>query len=132
MERITSFSLILFITLIFPLSILAQQEGPRGQYPDAIINPSWEFYSNNWLSTNLAGKGFTGVASLGDISVISLNPASLNVENKYNANVSYSYKPGIDYLPDIFTDAYLRNGHPSLSAGGGYRINENFQVGFAY
>ena len=132
MEKKTYLNLILLLVILFPLNLFAQQDGPRGEYPDAIINPHWEFFSDNWLSTNSAGKGFTGVASLNDISAISLNPASLNVENKYNANVSYSYKPGIDYLPDIFTDTYLRNGHPSFSAGGAYRINENFQVGFAY
>ena len=102
--------IITFLLFIFlSTNLFAQQDGPRDENPDIIINPYWEFYSNNWLSTNLAGKGFTGVASLGDISVISINPASLNVENKYNANVSYSYKHGIDYLPELFTYSYLRN-----------------------
>lgn len=133
MERITSLSLILFITLLFPLNISAQQGGPRILgFSDFTVNPFWEFYSENKLSTISAGKGFTGVASFGDISNISLNPASLNIEKRFNTNISYSYQSSIDYLPNFTDSEHLRNGFPSFSIGGGYRINKDLQVGLVY
>jgi len=119
--------------LLFPLNLFAQQDGPRnGEYPDYTINPSWEFYSDNKLSTISASKGYTGVASLGDISSISLNPSSLNVDKRFNMNASISYKSSFNYQPIISDDIHLKSVIPSLFVGSGYRINENFQTGLAY
>lgn len=132
MEKKTYLNLILLLVILFPLNLFAQQDGPRDENPDNTINSSWEFYSDNKLSTISASKGYTGVASLGDISSITLNPASLNVDKRFNTNASYSYKTSIDYPPNFSYNSYLRNALPSFSAGGGYRINENFQVGLAY
>ncbi|MBL7127451.1 MAG: hypothetical protein ISS16_00525 [Ignavibacteria bacterium] len=132
MEKKTYLNLIFLLVILFPLNLFSQQDGPRGEYPDAIINPYWEFYSENRLSTISGGKGYTGVASLGDMSSISLNPASLYIEKRFNTNVSYNFRTRVNYLPYFSSDDYLKNALPSLSVGGGYRINENFQTGFSY
>ena len=132
MDKKTYLNLIFLLVILFPLNLFAQQDGPLEEPTDYTINPYWEFYSDNRLSTISGGKGYTGVASLGDISSVSLNPASLNVDKKFNTNLSYSYKSSFNYLPNVSNDIHLKIFIPSLSVGGGYRINENFQVGFAY
>ena len=41
-----------------------------------------EFYSDNRISSSACGRGYTGVASTGDISSTFINPASLSLKNK--------------------------------------------------
>jgi long-subunit fatty acid transport protein len=87
------------------------------------MSPYWEFYSTNSLSSISAGKGNTGVASSGDVSLIYLNPATLNISKKFQVNAGYNLKTGTDNLSQNFY---------SFSIAGAYRLNKNFQVGLAY
>jgi len=94
------------------------------QYLDPVINPYLEYYSTNILSSISAGKGNTGVASSGDVSLIYLNPATLNISKKVQVNAGYNLKSeSRDKLSQNFY---------SFSLAGAYRLNKNFQAGFAY
>jgi len=99
---------------------------------DVIISPFWTFYSDNYLSTASLGKGYTGVGSLGDISITSLNPASLNLDKKFQIQVQYTYKTSQPWLPEVENDISLKQNLFSISAAFGYRINKSFQTGFLY
>jgi hypothetical protein len=94
------------------------------QYLDPVINPVWEYYSTNVLSAVSAGKGNTGVASSGDVGLIYLNPATLNIDKKFQVNVGYNLKSDA-------TDRLSQNFF-SFSFAAAYKINNNFQTGFAY
>jgi len=94
------------------------------QYLDYTMSSYPEYYSTNILSSISAGKGNTGVASSGDVSLIYLNPATLNINNKFQVNASYNLKS--ESSNTLSQNLY------SFSFAGAYRINKNFQVGLAY
>jgi len=115
--------------LMFPSSIAFSQS----DHEDIMINPFWDFYSFNYLSTQSSGKGFTGVASENDISGVIINPASINIEKKFQINAQYTYKSNQPWLPALgISDISLKQQTFSGSLGFGYRINKNFQIGFLY
>jgi hypothetical protein len=113
---------LLFVLILCLNSFLCNKIS--AQHIDGIINSQWEFYSTNVLSAVSAGKGNTGVASSGDVGLIYLNPATLNINKKFQVNAGYNLK----------SDATerLRQNIFSFSVAGAYRLNKNFQVGFAY
>ena len=94
------------------------------QYLDEVMNPYREYYSMNILSSVSAGKGNTGVASSGDVSLIYLNPATLNISNRFQVNAGYNLKSESGNV--------LSQNIYSFSFAGAYRLNKNLQVGFAY
>ncbi len=95
------------------------------QYLDFVMSPYWEFYSTNSLSSISAGKGNTGVASSGDVSLIYLNLATLNISNKFQVNAGYNLKSESGYTS-------LSQNFYSFSLAGAYRLTKNLQVGLAY
>jgi long-subunit fatty acid transport protein len=98
-----------------------------------MINPFWDFYSFNYLSTQSSGKGFTGAATENDLSGLLINPASVNIEKKFQVNAQYTYKSNQPWLTGLaFTDWYIKQQTFSGSIGFGYRIDKNFQIGFLY
>jgi long-subunit fatty acid transport protein len=98
-----------------------------------MINPYWYFYSDNYLDAKSSGMGYTGIAVTGDIAGINRNPASLEVNNRYQASVQYTYKTNQPWLEVLgLDDLYLHQNLFSGSAGFGYKINKNFQLGFLY
>ncbi len=112
------FSLVLILSIN---SFLCDK--PSAQYLDPVINPVWEYYSTNVLSAVSAGKGNTGVSSSGDVGFIYLNPATLNIDKKFQVNVGYNLRNATYLLiQNIF----------SFSIAAAYKINNNFQTGFAY
>lgn len=62
----------------------------------------WDFYSDNRVSNKALGRGWTGVASLGDISSVIINPASLNVSGKYQPYFEYIHKDKV-HRTRVFT-----------------------------
>lgn len=123
----------IFFVLIILLSLRngTFTQGSLGE--DFIITPFWDFYTTNYLSTQSSGRGFTGIASVNDISGILLNPASINIPNKYQINVQYTYKTRQQWLPSInLPDLAIKQQLFSGSIGFGYRINKQFQTGFIY
>jgi len=96
---------------------------------DFTINSLWDFYAENKLSATNSGKGYTGVASENDLSGITLNPASFEPVNKYQVIASYEVKSSIGWYS---SDIYLKTIHPTVLAGVGYKINNNFSAGLIY
>ncbi|MCI0472079.1 MAG: hypothetical protein L0Y76_00675, partial [Ignavibacteria bacterium] len=110
----------------------SQSYHPPPQDHDLLINPFWDFYAENSLSSVNAGKGNTGTASENDMSGINFNPATLEMPEMLQASVSYEFKSNVQWMPEISSDLKLRQVHPELFAGIGYRINDRFSVGIAY
>jgi hypothetical protein len=102
------------------------------QSDEWLISPFWDFYSDNRLSTVASGKGYTGLASVNDISGILINPATFNSDTKYHAHISTIFKSKVQWLPEITTGIYLKEVFPTVFAGFGYKISKYFQTGFVY
>jgi long-subunit fatty acid transport protein len=101
--------------------------------PDGIINISWDFYSNNRLSTVDAGKGYSGIASESDISGVVLNPANLSIKNKFQVHGEYVIKSDIQWGTSFgLNQVYLKPFHPSFSAGCAYKFNNFLQAGLLW
>lgn len=105
------------------------------------IAPFNDFYSNNRISSQACGRGYTGIASTGDLSSILINPASLSLENKTNYYSEYIFKNSvgwdnrIDFEPtqqEDDPDLYLQELHPNFFAGHAFSINDFIQIGATY
>jgi hypothetical protein len=117
---------IICILIMSSFSILSQP------HEDAMINPFWDLYSFNYLNTESAGRGFTGIASDNNISGVLLNPASVILESKYQINAQYTYKTSNRWLTVFTDDMYIKQQLFSGSLGFGFRINKKFQSGLVY
>ena len=116
----------LSVFIISSINIISQDND------DTWLNPFWDFYSFNYLNTESAGRGFTGIASNNNISGILMNPASVNLSSKYQVNLQYTYKTSNPWLKSIAPDVFIRHQLFSGSVGFGYRINKEMQTGFVY
>jgi len=122
MKQIIIFSLI--IVFCFYSTIYSQFSF---HYLDYTMSPYLEYYSTNIHSSVSAGKGNTGVASSGDVSLIYLNPATLNITKKFQVNAGYNMKSkSINAYHTLSQNLY------SFSFACAYRVNKNFQMGLAY
>jgi len=119
---------LVLLGILFLLSGIAKPQSPFNS-PDILIYPFWDFYTENKLSATNAGKGNTGVAAENDLSGITLNPASFEPVNKYQVIGSYEMKSSV---PWFSSDTYLKTIHPTVLAGVGFKINNNFSAGFIY
>lgn len=88
----------------------------------------WDFYSDNRVSSSACGRGYTGIASTGDISSVFINPASLSLENKRQYYFEYTYKNNVEWD----TNRTLQELHPNFSAGHALYINDFLQIGTTY
>ncbi len=89
---------------------------------------SWDFYSDNRISSSACGRGYTGVASTGDLSSVFINPASLSLENKRQYYFEYTYKNNVEW----YMNRKLQELHPNFSAGHAFLINDFLQIGMTY
>jgi long-subunit fatty acid transport protein len=121
----------ILVLFCFLVSVVACYSQPS-QSQDLLINPFWDFYAENSLSSVNSGKGNTGTASENDLSGIMLNPASLEMPEMLQASVSYEFKSNVQWMPEVSSDLKLRQVHPELLAGVGYRINDKFSIGLVY
>ncbi|MFA5404043.1 MAG: hypothetical protein WC358_03830 [Ignavibacteria bacterium] len=127
----TTFLLFVILAIFLNSLILHSQTGTVNDIGDPYTNPMWEYYSDNMLSTVSAGKGFSGVASNGDISSICLNPASPVIKNKMQFYAGSTIKSNIYLIPKD-NSYYIGNGFPSIFVGGIYRLNKYFHLGLIY
>ncbi|MDD2891016.1 MAG: hypothetical protein PHE49_10325 [bacterium] len=105
----------------------------RAEESELNFSPFWDFYSNNRLSTNAGGKGYTGIAGLNDISGTILNPASLEIgRHGFQVYFEYVYKNNIQWLKEFTTDVYLKQLHPSFLTGFGVHLTKHLQTGILY
>ncbi len=121
-------SVILFFSIIF-----LNSPGVFSQRNDIMLSSYWDFYSNNYLSSQSSSRGFTGIAGENDLSGTVLNPAALTINKKWTVYGEYTYKSNMTWLRTLgFPDTDLKQYHPSLSAGAGYKINDYFSAGLMY
>jgi hypothetical protein len=88
----------------------------------------WDFYSDNRVSSSACGRGYSGIASTGDISSVFINPASLSLENKRQYYFEYTYKNNVEWD----TNRVFQELHPNFSAGHAFSINDFLQIGTTY
>lgn len=124
--------LFLFV-LIFVIStshVLSFESEPQCQ--NSNFKPIYSFYNTNMLSTIAAGRGYTGTAALGNLSLTNLNPASLNIA--YNAQAYYEYgqKSDITLAENTNNEIGLNVFKAGVCYGGAYRVNDKLQIGFSY
>jgi hypothetical protein len=100
---------------------------------DFMLSSYWDFYSNNYLSSQSSARGFSGIAAENDLIGTVLNPATLTVNKKWSFSGEYIYKSNVSWpRPNGFPDFDLRQYHPTLSAGVGYKISNCFAAGIMY
>lgn len=98
-------SKILFLHLFIPSILLSQTSNEE------------YLYSQNYLSSSSAGRGYTGIGSLNDISGIVLNPASFEPGKKGEYYIEYVYKSKVNEYEYISFSQY----HPSFFIGAGFK-----------
>lgn len=96
------------------------------------FKPYFSLYGNNRLSSISAGRGYTGIASFGNLSLSNLNPASLDIA--YNAQAYYEYGTKNEYVlnEDTFDEHELGTFKAGTVVGAAYRINDKLQIGAMY
>lgn len=125
MKRYIIFTMLLFVQLnLFSVTFDAD-------YEDPICSTFFNFYSHNKLSTTSAGRGYTGVALMGDISTAVINPASINFQ-KAQLYFEYGHKNGIEWLQEYYPGAILTKYKSGMIYAFGYRISDYFQAGLIY
>lgn len=118
---------IISIIIVFVLSSISLYSQNN---EDNFISPFWNFYSSNYLNSPAAGKGNTGIASENDITGFLLNPASIKLDTKFQINVQYTFKTSNKWLGS--DNMSLKQQLFSGSAGIGYKINDNINIGLVY
>ena len=125
MKRCVIFSMLLFVQLnLFSVTFDADCQDP-------VCSTFFNFYSHNKLSTALAGRGYTGVALMGDISTAVTNPASINFQ-KAQLYFEYGHKNEIEWLQEYYPGAMLLKYKSGMIYAFGYRISDYFQAGLIY
>ncbi|MGV8018523.1 MAG: OmpP1/FadL family transporter [Ignavibacteria bacterium] len=119
---------LVFCFLVSALSCFSQP----AETQNIIVNPFWDFFAENRLAAVNAGKGYTGVASMNDINGVSLNPASLVLLEKFQVSGSYEIKSRVKWLPTITDDMYVKQVHPEMSVGIGWKAGDNLFTGISY
>jgi long-subunit fatty acid transport protein len=127
----STFLLFVLLVINFYSVSLFSQYTYESKIGDPYTNPKWEYYSENMLSAVSAGKGFSGVASSGDITSICLNPASPVIRNKVQFYFGSTAKSNIYLIPND-NSYYIENGFPSIFAGGIFRFSKYFNLGLIY
>lgn len=124
-------SLILTLILLLGMSHAFPFE-QEPQCENMTFKPSFAFYGNNRLSVISAGRGYTGIAAEGNLSISNLNPASFNVP--YTAQAYYEYGGKNEYAVNEGTSnqVELSNYKAAASYGAAYRVNDKINVGLLY
>ena len=123
----------LFIALILVISashVFAFEQEPQCQ--NFTFKPMYSFYDNNMLSTISAGRGYTGTATLGNLSLTNLNPASLNISNNAQAYYEYGQKNDVILAENTSNEIGLNVFKAGVSYGAAYRVNGKLQIGLTY
>lgn len=122
-------NLIFFSVFVFMIS----QSGFSQNYNDNsnYFNPFFDIYSQNYLSVQAAGKGYTGIAGRNNLSGTILNPASLEQKNKIQIYGEYLYKSE-DHFYEGNSDDFYGQYNPTMLAGFSYKISKDFTAGALY
>jgi long-subunit fatty acid transport protein len=96
------------------------------------FKPFFAIYGNNKVSTISAGRGYTGIAALGNISQTNLNPASLQIENNAQAYYEYGTKNESVIHEDTNYEHDMAIFRAGTCYGAAYNVNDQLQVGVIY
>ncbi len=125
--------LIVFMTIcVLSINCLLLSHNQEVDYEEESFKPNFNFYAENMLSTEAAGRGYTGVASIGDISTTNINPASLEIKDNAQMYYEYGTKNDVDLYEDYYDNMKLEKYKSSVSVGCAYRISDAFKVGIIY
>jgi len=89
-----SFLPTIIIILMAPILLFGQME------VDAVeqsCSSFYNFYSNNRLSSVASGRGYSGIADQGDLSMGILNPAAIDISNTWQLYYELSDKETVDF-----------------------------------
>lgn len=109
----------------FPIETDAQCENMN-------FKPFFAIYDNNKVSTISAGRGYTGIAALGNISVTNLNPASLQINDNAQAYYEYGTKNETVIHENTNYEHDLATFRAGACYGTAYKINDQLQIGMIY
>ncbi len=124
-----------FVILFFYLFFTGTDYSQPSAQPDPNFNVSWDFYSNNRMSTVNAGRGYAGIAGQNDISGVVLNPASLSLNEKFQVHGEYVYKSDVPWGRSFglgFNEMNLKPVDPSFMISGAYKITDFLQTGLIW
>ena len=121
--------LFLLLTLIAAALSAQTGEGLQMVLPQ-FSNPFYDSYSRNFIGTMAAGRGYTGVANLGDISGFSLNPA-VHLPDSAKVILDVNIKPGTE-ADGYQTEANYTSPPPLGLLAVGMGLTRNFSAGLVY
>ena len=93
-------------------------------------NPFYDSFARNFTGTIAAGRGYTGVATMGDISTLCLNPAT-NLPDSAKIVAELNIKPQIN-ADGYVTEASYTSLAPLGLVAVGMGIGHGFSAGLAY
>lgn len=116
--------LLLFLMLIFKtgFSIIHSDDIHFGYCPIA------DYYSENLLGVEAAGRGYSGVAKAGGISSTFINPASLSMKTKLEFYYEFGFKNNI-ISPHESDYKKLKN---NMSYGIAYNLNDTYNIALIF
>ncbi len=128
MKKMCTIKMLLLIFIIVPgylFSVTYEVDATEMSF-----NPFFNFYSNNRLSALASGRGYTGIADQGNISLATLNPAAMDLDRTWQIYYEYVNKNGLEYT-ESNTDLCFDNYKTGFVSAIGLKLN-NFQTGVIY
>ena len=121
---------ILTLVLLGALALGAQSPTPLDYPQPEYMNPIYDSFSRNYLSTAALGRGNTGAATLGNLDNVLLNPAGYLPE-KASLHIEALIKPPV--ARDYYQEGTLyASPVPFGSAGVGGRLGTDFSGALVY
>ena len=99
------------------------------QMEDIMFSCFWDFYADNRMAPQACGRGYTGVASEGELVSAVINPASMANIAGWQAFAGYAYKSNLPWLRGFVGGMELRTLHPCGMLSVGRSINDKIQIG---
>lgn len=89
----------------------------------------WDFYADNRMALQACGRGYTGVASEGELALAIINPTSMANIAGWQSFVGYAYKSSLPWLKDYIEGIDIKTLHPCGMVGVGRSFNDKIQLG---
>ncbi len=131
------FLILLALTLALALGAQSQTlELPQPQY----MNPFFDSFTRNYMSTNALGRGYTGLALPGGIDNVLINPAAYEPD-RATLHLELLAKPPVDINTHAAADTaeYYKVSPQTMTSpiplgvlGGGGKIGNNFSFSLLY
>lgn len=125
------FRCFLFVLLLFSSKLIIASTVDV-DYINYVYHPFCDYYSENFLGADAAGRGYSGVADMGGIESTLLNPASLRIKNKIQFYYEFGFKNSIGFLNGYYNNLEFSQYRKGTAYGLAYSINENYQIGLFF